>query len=185
MPVAEKRFTWDDIKAWPEDVSRRTELFDGRLEVSPTPGSAHGCANTGLAGALIAEVARIGSGQLFIAPIDVVLAPDCVCEPDLCFVRADRLHLIERSHIAGAPDLCVEIISGSSRKRDEVTKYERYARYGVAEYWLVDLPKSRIRTYRAEQGRYTLLSDAGAGELVVSMVFPELKLDPAAVFAAV
>ena len=185
MPVAEKRLTWDDIKTWPEDVSRRTELFDGRLEVSPTPGSAHVTAGSDLGGILWTHVRERKLGRMLTAPIDVVLAPDCVCEPDLCFVRADRLHLIERSHIAGAPDLCIEIISRSSRKRDEVTKYDRYARYGVAEYWLVDLPKRRIRSYRAEQGRYTLLSDAGEGELVVSMVFPELKLDPAAVFAAV
>jgi Uma2 family endonuclease len=185
MPVAEKRLTWDDIKDWPVDVSRRTELFDGRLEVSPTPGSAHGMAGSDLGGILWNHVREANLGRMFVAPIDVVLAPDCVFEPDLCFVSTPRLSIIRRTHIAGPPDLCIEIISKSSRKRDETTKYERYARYGVGEYWLVDLHRRRIRTYRAEQGCYALLRDAAEGERVFSHVFPKLNLDPAEVFAAV
>ncbi|MCB1019183.1 MAG: Uma2 family endonuclease [Bryobacterales bacterium] len=182
MPVAEKRLTWDDIRDWPEDVSRQTELFDGRLQVSPTPGRDHGFANTELAAALIEQVAKGRRGRLFVAPIDVVLAPDCVCQPDICFVSTARLAIIEPTHIAGPPDLCIEIISESGRKRDEVTKFAAYARYGVAEYWLVDPAARRIRTYRHEQGRYVLLNDAGEGDLVLSRVFPELHLDPANVF---
>lgn len=185
MAVAEKRFTWDDIKDWPADVSRRIELFDGRLEMSPTPGSAHGFANTRIAQVLLEEVARTKAGQLFVAPIDVVLAPDCVFEPDLCFVRAERLEIIQRTHIAGPPDLCIEILSESSRQRDEVRKHARYARYGVAKYWLVDPAARRIRTFRNEAGRYALLSDASEGEPIVSAVFPELRLDPAEVFASI
>ena len=47
------------------------------------------------------------------------------------------------------------------------------------------LQKRRIRTYRAERGRYALLRDAAEGERVLSEVFPRLNLDPAEVFAAV
>ena len=185
MPVAEKKLTWDDIKDWPVDVSRRTELFDGRLEVSPTPGSSHGMAGSDLGGILWNHVRERKLGRVFLAPIDVVLAPDCVCEPDLCFVRAERLEIIKATHIAGPPDLCIEIISQSSRRRDEVTKYARYARYGVAEYWLVDLHKRSIRTFQEKERRYQLLADVREGDLVVSAVFPELRLDPAEVFPSV
>jgi Uma2 family endonuclease len=185
MAVAERRYAWDDIKDWPADVSRRIELFDGRLEMSPTPGSAHGFANTGLAQALLREVARGGGGRLFVAPIDVVLAPDCVFQPDLCFVRQERLSIIERTHIAGPPDLCIEVISESSRGRDERDKFALYARHGVAEYWLVDPAERRIRTFRNDGGRFALLSDAAEGGRAISAVFPALPLDPAEVFASI
>jgi Uma2 family endonuclease len=185
MPVAEKKLTWDDIKDWPEDVSRRVELFDGALEVSALPWTDHGLAASQLAGLLFLYLTDRRSGRLFVAPIDVVLAPDCVCEPDLCFVRAERLEIIKATHIAGPPDLCIEIISQSSRRRDEVTKYARYARYGVAEYWLVDLQRRGIRTFQQKERGYQLLADAREGDLVVSAVFPELRLDPAEVFPSV
>jgi Uma2 family endonuclease len=185
MPVAEKRLTWDDIKDWPVDVSQRTELFDGRLEVSPTPGSAHGMAGSDLGGILWNHVRERRLGRLFTAPIDVVLAPDCVCQPDLCFVRAERLNIIKPTYIAGPPDVCIEILSPSSRKRDEVTKYSRYVRYGVPGYWIVDLRKRRIRVYEAVDGRYALLNDASEGDQVLSRGFPDLRLDPAEVFAAI
>ncbi len=182
MAVAEKAYSWDDIKDWPADVSQRIELFDGRLEMSPTPGSAHGLANSALAAVLLEEVARTGAGTLFVAPIDVVLATDCVLEPDLCFVRSDRLAILERTHVAGPPDLCIEILSESTRIRDETVKSDLYARYGVAEYWLVDTVERRIRSYRNVDGRFELLSDAAEGDVVESAVFRELRLDPAAIF---
>ena len=185
MPVAETRLTWDDIKDWPVDVSQRTELLDGSLEVSPTPGSAHGMAGSDLGGILWNHVRERGLGRLFVAPMDVVLAPDCVCQPDLSFVSAERVGIAQPTHIAGPPDLCIEITSPSSRKRDEAPKYDRYARYGVSEYWLVDLQERRIGTLRLNDSRYSILSDAGEGEPSTPAVFPELRLDPAEVFASI
>lgn len=41
--------------------------------------------------------------------------------------------------IYGAPDMCVEIISPSSRKRDYGPKMMKYMNAGVREYWIVDL----------------------------------------------
>ncbi len=185
MAVAEKAYSWDDIKDWPADVSQRIELFDGRLEMSPTPGSAHGAAGSDLGGLLWNHVRELRLGRMFLAPIDVVLATDCVLEPDLCFVRSDRLAILERTHVSGPPDLCIEILSESTRKRDETVKFDLYARYGVAEYWLVDTVERRIRSYRNVDGRFELLSDAAEGDVVESAVFRELRLDPSQVFASI
>src|SRR6266436_2937837 len=39
-------------------------------------------------------------------------------EPDIAFVRKDRLHLTRRGHFVGRPDLAMEIVSPESIDRD-------------------------------------------------------------------
>ncbi len=60
-------------------------------------------------------------------------------EPDIMFVRKDRLRLLGDTEIFGPADLVVEIISPGSRKLDTVDKKNLYALHGVKEYWLIDL----------------------------------------------
>jgi Uma2 family endonuclease len=46
--------------------------------------------------------------------------------------------------------LVVEILSAATRQHDLVTKRKRYARFGVAEYWVVDPVIERVEVYRRE-----------------------------------
>ena len=67
-----------------------------------------------------------------MAPLDVVLSNVDVVQPDLLYVARERLaQLVIDTHVAGAPDLAVEIVSPGSRKRDETTKRHLFDRYGV------------------------------------------------------
>ena len=59
-------------------------------------------------------------------------------EPDLLFVSSAKNALFAANGIQGAPDLVIEILSPGTRKTDERTKRDRYARFGVREYWIVD-----------------------------------------------
>ena len=61
-----------------------------------------------------------------------------VLQPDVSFVSAARLHLVEDVVFDGAPDIAVEVISPSSRHYDTVEKKINSGRYGVGEYWLID-----------------------------------------------
>jgi Uma2 family endonuclease len=69
-------------------------------------------------------------------------------EPDIAFVRTDRLHLVKRGYVEGAPDLAVEIVSPDSVERDYVLKREQYRQAGVAEYWIVDEMEQRVTLLR-------------------------------------
>lgn len=73
------------------------------------------------------------SGELFVAPCDVVLSDVDVVEPDLLFISSARQSIITERNIQGPPDLVVEILSDSTRKTDEVIKRKLYERYGVKE----------------------------------------------------
>lgn len=175
MPVAAKTYTWDEIKDWPESAAR-TELVEGELVVSPTPGRSHNYAASRLALILGAWVFDHQLGEFFAQPFSVVLAPDLTFEPDLCFVSKEREELIGEQAITGPPDLVVEIVSESNRTHDTVVKFEKYALYGVREYWLVDLRERTVSTWREADGAYQLIGRATGQEHVTTDVLSGVEV---------
>ena len=120
-------------------------------------------------------------GQIYFAPIDVRLG-DHTLVPDIVFVSRDRLSIVGQKAIVGAPDLVVEILSPSTRRRDLGRKEELYAEYGIREYWVVD-PKARsVSVYVLRDGRYKELPQEGG--IARSEVLPVLAIDVAPLFAA-
>ena len=63
--------------------------------------------------------------------MDVVLSDTDTVEPDLLFISKERMGIITRLNVQGAPDLVVEIHSPSTAQRDLTAKRELYARHGV------------------------------------------------------
>ena len=59
-------------------------------------------------------------------------------QPDILFISKERLGMIGKANISGAPDSVVEILSPGSRHKDLAIKRKIYARFGVQEYWIVD-----------------------------------------------
>ena len=74
----------------------------------------------------------------FFPEIDVRLGENSV-SPDACVVC--DLSKVNDMRIVGAPDLVIEILSPSTKKKDEKDKFQLYEEHLVREYWLVD-PKS-------------------------------------------
>ena len=180
MSVIVKKLTWDEIKDFPESHGR-TEIVDGELVVSPTPSGAHQRICTLLGIRIGTFVLEHNLGEFYSSPYHVVLAEHVNYEPDLCFIREDRLHIIQETFIDGPPDLVIEVISESNRTHDTVVKFGDYARYGVQEYWLVDPRTGLITTWRLDGSGYVLLSRSGTGDRIITRVLGALELDPAQV----
>jgi Uma2 family endonuclease len=72
----------------------------------------------------------------FLAPTDVKLSETDVVQPDLLVVCDPRK--ITESHIDGAPDLIVEVLSPSTSAKDLRQKKALYERSRVPEYLIVD-----------------------------------------------
>ena len=176
-----KKLTWDDIKGLPEEG--KTELVEGELYVSPTAGAPHQRIGTRLAVLIQPFVEERDLGEFFGRDLHVVLDEHNHFEPDLCFIRKERLHLIVGPYLDGPPDLAIEILSESDRQRDTQLKFAYYERYGVAEYWIVDPRERRIAVFALEDGRYASLGEFGPGSLVRTRALEGLELDPARVFA--
>ena len=182
MSVAAAKLTWDDIKDRPEDAGR-TEIVNGELVLSPTPASRHQEICTLLGVEIVPFVKKRDLGWMLSSPMHTILALHAHYEPDLCFIRKNRLAIIKENFIDGPPDLAIEVISESNRTHDTVVKFNDYARYGVEEYWLVDPREEEISTWTLSGGTYELMGRARRGDRVASRVLDGLDLDPANVLA--
>lgn len=167
MGQGEKRqgeYTLEDYYNMPED--RRVELIDGVFYDMAAPAPLHQL----IAGMVYARILAFiekneGDCIPFIAPADVQL--DCddrtMVQPDV-FILCKRDKL-KRSGIYGAPDFVLEILSGSTRKKDMTVKLMKYMEAGVREYWVIDPEKRLLIVYIGEEEGipriYPLQGDVG------------------------
>jgi Uma2 family endonuclease len=182
--TATKRWTYADLDGLPEsEDGSRYEIIDGELVVTPSPIPPHQASSGGLFFELESFVRPRRLGRVLYAPVDVKPAEDePILIPDLVFVARERLGIIGPKAIEGAPDLVVEILSPSTRERDLGVKRAIYARYGVREYWLVDLDARRVTGLVLRGGRYEPRPQEGG--IARSEVLPGLAIDVVALFAA-
>jgi Uma2 family endonuclease len=97
-------------------------------------------------GTIVREVVRRdASGLVCVSPLDVVLDAEraLVLQPDVLYVSAARRHIV-RDRVYGAPDLVIEVMSATTRRRDRRVKVGLYRTYGVGECWLVDADTKRV-----------------------------------------
>jgi Uma2 family endonuclease len=121
--------------------------------VTAAPSGRHQDAVLVLGAALLAHT-RAHGGKVYVAPRDVFFTDRNVVEPDVIYVRPQDLDRNEDRVVRGAPTLVVEVSSPSTRRLELVRKKELYARFGVPEYWYVDLDAERVEIYRLEDDAY-------------------------------
>jgi Uma2 family endonuclease len=131
------RMTYEDLLLLPDDGLRH-ELIDGVHYVTASPVTRHQRILRRLAVEIELWLRDHPTGEMFFAPLDVVLSRHDVVVPDLIYISAARSEGLEAKGLFAAPDLAVEILSPSTRRRDETLKRQLYDRVGVAEYWLID-----------------------------------------------
>lgn len=153
--IKEQQVTYDVYAAMPDD-GQRYEIVDGVLELmSPGPMTIHQTVS-GELGFILKQSCK-SNFVIFSAPIDVILNQTNVLQPDILMIHHSRLGIVTSRGIEGPPDLVVEVISPSSRKRDKVVKSKIYAKYQVPEYWIID-PKGRtLEQYRLQGELYELV----------------------------
>ena len=138
----------------------RLELVDGEVAVSPIPIPAHSHVVAALAAVLVPHVRRKKLGRIYL-DVDTIFGEHDVRRPDILYFSAGRVHLIGKKAMEGPPDLCVEILSPSSRTIDKKDKFRQYEGAGVAYYWIID---PRHRTIEAHQLRGKKYRAAGEGK---------------------
>jgi Uma2 family endonuclease len=171
---------YDDLVHLPED-GNTYEILEGALCVTPSPSPLHQRVGKRLQRQLEAHFEAKGLGEVFNAPLDVILSNRDVVEPDLIVVT-DAAQVSPRA-IEGAPLLLVEILSPSSIQRDRIVKAARYAALGVAHYWIVELDAQVIECYRLRAGKYELAVRAQSPDPLHHPEWPDMTIDTAAIWA--
>ncbi|HEY0512559.1 MAG TPA: Uma2 family endonuclease [Thermoanaerobaculia bacterium] len=178
-----RQLTYEDYCLIPED-GQRHEILDGEHYVTPAPFLRHQRISSKLHTRLGPWIEQRRLGHLFAAPVDVVLSPHDVAQPDLLFVSNERAGIITRKNIQGAPDLVIEILSASTRRRDEGIKLQRYDHLGVPECWMFDPAPRVTKVYRRQGGRLRLVAElsADAGDVLTTPLLPGLEIRLSEVF---
>lgn len=174
--------TYEDYCQLPDD-GKRYELIEGEVHMIAAPTTEHQRISFNLTIAIGTYVRENSLGSLFAAPTDVVLSRWDVVQPDLLFVGKDREAIITETHIDGAPDLIIEILSPSTASLDQLVKRQLYARHGVRELWLVSPEANTIEVLELHKRAYRRRTLAGRGDTVTSSVLEGLELAVDEVFA--
>jgi Uma2 family endonuclease len=180
--AAKRRVTYADMLEWPDD-GQRYELYDGEVVVVPAPLLRHQRVAAHLMD-LLRDYEDATGGMMVPAPFDIVLSEHNVVQPDVVFFRADRRHLLSDWAPARVPpDLAVEVLSPSTETRDRGRKMQLLARFGVAEYWIVDPARNTLQIHALRGEAYERVVTADAGDIVTSPTLSDLSFAASRVFA--
>ena len=158
----------------------RVELIDGDMLNMAPIGPPHS-----------AVVARL-TKQFVLSVVDsAIVSPGgsirlgdySVPQPDLMLLkpRAD----FYAGQIPTPPDVLLLVeVSESSLAFDQSTKRALYARHGVAEYWVVDIPGKRAHVYREPTGDgYTESVERTLSDIVSPRALPTVQVTAGTLFA--
>ena len=177
---ADMRLTYDDFVLFPDD-GKRHEIIDGEHYVTPSPNVRHQVLVLRFAYELQHYCrSQPQAGQVFAAPLDVLLSPYDIVEPDLFVVTGDQAGILTEKNVQGPPALVIEVLSKSTRKRDAQTKRRLFERTGVREYWLVDPELDAVQVFRpTPEGRLARVVELTAedGDVLTTPLLPGCQID--------
>jgi len=177
------KWTYSELLLFPDD-GKRHELIDGEHIMSPSPFTKHQRISCNLSTAFKIFLRQYKLGEIFTAPLDVVLSDFDVVEPDLLFIASKHASIITEKHIMGVPDLVVEILSEGSRKTDEITKRRLYEQFGVKEYWVIDPALESVKVYRMQEAGLILELSVENGGTLTTPLLPGLVIPLSDIFAS-
>ena len=155
MAPAPILMTCDDYFMKTPETVKPVELVYGLLRASDAPSPRHQQAVLRLALALNAHIERHHLGQVWVAPLDVVLDERraLIVQPDLFFISNDRAGII-KDRVRGAPDLVIEVLSPFPRIGSTDERIGWFRQYGVRECWLVHQDQRSVQVLQFSRATY-------------------------------
>lgn len=175
------KLTYADLLLLPDDGLRH-EIIDGAHYVTASPATRHQRISLELSYLLKDYLENHPLGELFVAPYDVLLSFHDIVVPDLIYVSKERARFVTEKNLQGAPDLVIEILSPSTRPRDERLKRALYERVGVNEYWLVDPDQDLVKVYRRAGETFIDPVEYSGSDMLTSPLLPGFELSLARLF---
>lgn len=158
------------------------EIMQGVLVMAPAPDLSHQDVAGEIFAYLREQVKLKRLGLVFPSPVDVVLSPQNVFQPDVVVLLKEHQARAEGKRIVGAPDLVVEIISPGSKLYDRVNKHMIYEQAHIPEYWLVNVKKRTVELFSLQHGKYYSLGVFKGEQTLPSRIVPQLTIAVARFF---
>ena len=171
-------------------IQGRFEIIEGVLHQMPSPNMPHQFCSLRLSSAFLRYEEEKQNGAAVAAPSDVLIrrSPRLqVRQPDVYYISLERLRRVGGIPAHGpleiGPELIVEIISDSETTQDIEDKTQDYLSIDVREMWRVYRDTRTVDVVELTARGASILQSYGAGETVVSRVFPDLTVAVNAIFA--
>ena len=166
----------------PENSGARYQLINGELVRMLGASYSHQTFLVQLMIQLAVQVESSGIGEVIVAPYDVHVDLFNTFQPDLLFVYNERRHILGQPAAAGAPDVVVEILSDSTRRRDLTEKLPVYAANGVREVWIVDLDALTVAIHAGDGSSLAPIRVFGTSDTLTSDAIPGVTVDLGPIF---
>lgn len=164
----EERYTRADYVHWQNDW----ELINGHpCAMAPSPSFEHQNASGKIFRQLDEKLDDCPECHA-VYELDVEFSDDTIVRPDvmvICYKPTSKL--------TRAPEMVFEVISGSTAKRDEILKYELYAREGVKYYTMVYPESRKAKSYELIEGRYRKIADFSQEAFQFELSKCDIKFD--------
>ncbi len=157
----------------------RVELIEGEIVEMAPIGSPHG----GKVNRFVHTFSKYLGNKVMIAPQNpVVLGYHSEPQPDIALLKW-RDDYYEKAHPQPEDVFLVIEVSDSTVRYDRDVKIPLYARHGIMEAWLLDIPNQGLEVYRNPQaGKYQQMTRYREGQLA-PLALPEAVLNVAELVA--
>ena len=188
--VTTRHFTLADLLDMPPDDDLY-EIIGGRLVVFASPNDPHMKAVIELVVALY-RAEEAGFGWVGAAPRAVALDFDLrgmqsqdVPQPDVFFIRRERVDILSERPVKGPPDLVIEVLSPTTRRDNlpDGEKFQMYERNAVPHYWTADPVERTVTQFELREGRLVEVARLGERDLATSALFQGITLQVGRLFA--
>jgi len=167
-------YTYEEYSRLPEGAPY--QLIGGELVLTPAPTTYHQIISMKLGTKMASYVMEKDLGLVLFAPVDVYFENTETYQPDIIFIVKERLTIIEKDKINGAPDMVVEILSPGTGYYDLKKKFKTYENHGVKEYWIVDPEDCSVEIHALREGNFVLRHKAENKGMVCSEVVDGFKI---------
>lgn len=174
-----RKATFEEFLQLSENSEDRFEYIDGEIFMMASPVAAH----QQILGELHVLFYNWFKGKPcrpMLSPFDITLRrfPEDknVVQPDLMVICDLEEKLNEKNKYTGVPSLLVEILSESTRGKDQVKKLDLYMSTGVREYWIVNPFSKEVTVFLFENNDTIKNATYKNGEIIVSYIFEGLEV---------
>lgn len=169
----------------------RLELIDGIVYVMASPSFQHQKITGQLFLSFSESLRTLKNCRPFLFPFDIRLrrhdeatsAETHVVQPDLMVLCDYEKDITQEGQYEGTPTLVVEILSPTSRSRDQIKKLDLYMESGMKEFWIIDPDNELISVYEFEKRDLSDYKVYMKGQVARSVVFDEVLVDAQELFS--